>query len=202
MPIRLAEPPRAALEALRETLSERAERSDFATKALRDAPVDELALTAPHPVYTLGLDALVGGQGLGGAELTGWRYLVQRGDSTIASAEVQVGASGADVSRLEVNEGPFVRATEAAVSRAEGLPELEGGTYELRLLKIPGAYVIALWLKAEGGGNDVLIPIGETPSEVEAGRPYEEGELLGALAEPAHTQLNFDSSPGRQRESD
>jgi hypothetical protein len=202
MPIRLAEPPRGALEAVQGTLLERAERSDFATRALRDAPLDELALTAPHPVYTLGLDALVGGQGLAGAELTGWRYLLQRGDSTIASAEVQAGGSGVDVSRLQVNEGPFVRATEAAVTRAEQLPELEGGTYELRLLRIPGAYVIAVWLAEEGGGEDVLIPIGDTPPEVEADRPYKPEELFSALAEPARIQLGFDSSPGQQPKSD
>ena len=202
MPIRLAEPPRGALEQLQQLLLERAERSDFATSALRDAPVDELALTAPHPVYTLGLDALVGGEGLAGAELTGWRYLLQRGDSVIASAEVHVGASGAEVSRLEVNEGPFVRATEAAISRAEELPELESGGHELRLLRIPGAYVIALWLKPEGGGEDLLIPIGETPPEIEPGRPYKPDELFGALAEPARRQLEFDSSPGQQPKTD
>jgi hypothetical protein len=202
MPIRLAVPPRGALEQLQEMLVERAERFDFATSALRDAPVDELAVTAPHPVYALGLDALVGGQGLAGAELTGWRYLLQRGDSVIASAEVHVGESGAEVSRLEVNEGPFVRATEAAVTQAEQLPELEGGTYELRLLRIPGAYVIAVWLAGEGGGEDLLIPMGDTPSEVESGRPYKPDELFGALAEPARRQLEFDSSPGQQPKSD
>lgn len=202
MPIRLAEPPRTALEAVQGTLLERADRSDFVTGALRDASADDLALTAPHPVYTLGLDALVGGQGLAGAELTGWRYLVQRGDSTIASAEVYVGGTGVDVSRLEVNEGPFVRATEAAVGRAEALPELESAAYELRLLKIPGVYLIALWLKADGGGDDLLIPIGETPPGVDADRPYKADELLGALVEPARTQLGFDSSPGQQPKSD
>jgi hypothetical protein len=202
MPIRLAEPPRAALDAVQETLSQRAERSDFATRALRDAPAGELALAAPHPVYTLGLRALVEDAGLAAAELTGWRYLVQQGDSTIASAEIHLGAAGPDASRLEVNEGPFVRATESAIAKAEELPELERVTYELRLLKIPAVYVIALWLKAEDEGEDVLIPIGETPPEVESDRPYSLKDLQAALAEEARKQVDFDSSPGRKPQGD
>lgn len=198
MPIRLAEPPRAALDAVQETLSQRAERSDFATRALREAPAGELALAAPHPVYTLGLRALAEGEGLASAELTGWRYLVQRGDTTIASAEIYMGPAAPGASGLEVNEGPFVRATESAIEKAEGLPQLERATYELRLLKIPAVYVIALWLKAEGEGEDVLIPIGETPPEVESDRSYSPEELQGALAEQARRQLEFDSSPGRK----
>jgi hypothetical protein len=202
MPIRLAEPPRAALEAVQGTLLERAERFDFATRALREAPAEELALAAPHPVYVLGLTALVGGQGLGGAELTGWRYLLLRGESAVASVEIGVSGSAVDANRLEVNEGPFVRATESAIARAEELPELERATYELRLLKIPGAYVIALWLKPDEGGDDVLLPLGEAPPEVEAGRAYGADELLGVLQEPARLQVEFDSSPGQQPKGD
>jgi hypothetical protein len=199
MPIRLAEPPRATLEAVQETLSKRAERSDFATRALREAPPDELALAAPHPVYTLGLRSLVEGEGLESAELTGWRYLVQRGDTTIASAEVHIGAAGAETRGLEVNEGPFVRATEAAIAKAEELPNVERATYELRLLRIPAVYVVALWLKTNGEGEDILIPIGETPPELETDRPYGPRELSEALAEPARRQLEFDSSPGTRK---
>jgi hypothetical protein len=70
------------------------------------------------------------------------------------------------------------------------------------LLKIPGAYVIAVWLKPDGGGEDLLIPIGETPPEIEPGRPYKPDELFGGLAEPARRQLEFDSSPGQQPKSD
>lgn len=202
MPLRLAEPPRAALEAVQGALLERVERFDFATRALRDAPAEELALAAPHPVYTLGLAPLVGGEGLEGAELTGWRYLILRGESAIASVEIGVSGAALDASRLEVNEGPFVRATESALGRAEQLPELERGTYELRLLRIPGAYVIALWLKPDEGGGDVLLPLGETPPEVEPDRAYGADALLDVLQEPARLQLEFDSSPGRQPEGD
>ncbi|MGH3046855.1 MAG: hypothetical protein ACRDNC_07615, partial [Gaiellaceae bacterium] len=129
------------------------------------------------------------------------RYLVQRGDATIASAEIHTDATGIASGGLEVNEGPFVRATEAAVRKAETLPQLDRATYELRLVRIPAVYVIALWLKAEGNGEDVLIPIGETPPEVEPDRPYRPDELLGVLVEPARRQLEFDSSPGTRKQS-
>lgn len=196
MPLRLAVPPRGWLEAVQATLGKRVERSDLATKALRGARAEELFLAVPHPVYTLGLRALVKGEGVDAAELTGWRYLVQRGEKTVASAELHGTGAGADPRGLEVNEGPFVRATETAIEEVTQLPHLADATYELRLLRIPAVYVVAIWLKADdGGGGDLLVPIGATPPEVEAGRPYSPDELFAAVAEPARRQLEFDSSP-------
>ena len=200
MPIRLIQPPRQAHRAVQETLSERAERSDFATRALRQAPAGELMLSAPHPVYTLRLSDLVEGKGLESAELTGWRYLVQRGDATIASAEIHTGAAGAGAAALEVNEGPFVGATSSAVAKAEELPQVDHEVYELRLLRIPALYLVALWLNAQGDAEDVLMPIGPTPPEVESERPYGPDELLKTLDQEARKQVEFDSSPDQGRQ--
>jgi hypothetical protein len=197
MPIRLLDPPESALEAVRSALDRRLERKDFTTPTLRAARADELYLAAPHPVHALGLRALAEGQGLEAAELTGWRYLVQRRERTIASAELHGADPGTPEARaLELNEGPFVRATETAIDDLAERPELAEATYELRLLRIPAVYVIALWLRAADGDGDLLVPIGETPPEVEAGRLYRPEELFSALQEQARRQLEFDSSPG------
>jgi hypothetical protein len=203
MPLRLAEDPTHVRETVRATLAERIDRSDVATPALRGARADDLFLAAPHPVYTLGLQAVGGGQGPDAAELTGWRYLVQRDEKTIAAAELHLAGGDAGTARaLELNEGPFVRATEAALEDATRLPQLADAAYEFRLLKIPAVYVIALWLHAvDGGGGDVFVPIGDSPPEVDSGRAYGSEELLSSLGEQARRQLEFDSTPGRRRQT-
>jgi hypothetical protein len=201
MPLRLVEDPTHVRETVRATLAERIDRSDVATPALRGARADDLFLAAPHPVYTLGLQALGGGEGPDAAELTGWRYLIQRDEKTIAAAELHVVGGDAGTARaLEINEGPFVRATEAALEDVARLPQLADAAYELRLLKVPSVYVIALWLHAVDGGGDLFVPIGDTPPEVDSGRAYGGDELLLSLGEQARRQLEFDSTPGRRQQ--
>lgn len=198
MPLRLADDPTQIRETVRATLATRIDRGDVATPSLRGARADDLFLAAPHPVYTLGLQALADGRGADVAELTGWRYLVQRDEKTIASAELHVvGAGAGTADALELNEGPFVRATERTVEDVSRLQDVADAAYELRLLKIPAVYVIALWLHAGEGGSDIFVPIGDTPPEVVSGRPYGGDELFSSLGEQARRQLEFDSTPGR-----
>ena len=111
------------------------------------------------------------------------------GDKAIASAELadqDTGSAG-----FQANEGPFVESTADAIDQAERDPELADGDYEVRVLRIPALYVMALWLKDERGGADVLIPLDPTPAPLEAGRKYAPAELSSTLAEAARARLAF-----------
>jgi hypothetical protein len=189
MTLRMPEPTEASVETVRSHLSELAGRTAFRRRALTRANPAGLALAAPHDVYSLGLSDLAEGASLDAATVDGRRFIVMDGDKPIASAEVADQGRG---SGFQATEGPYVESTAAALERAEEDPDLDDDDYEIRVLRIPALYVMALWLKNEQGGTDVLIPLDPTPAPLEAGRKYAPAELLSALAEPARARLAFD----------
>jgi hypothetical protein len=142
---------------------------------------ENLALVAPHRMYTLPLDA-VAEKGLGAATPAGWRFLVMDKDRVVASAEL-AGDSGENPL---LNGGPYVGSTAAAIDDMERLPELAEAEFELRILKVPALYVVAAWLVGEG---QLLVPLEPAPSFLEPGKPYSEGDFVAALAGPAQAIL-------------
>jgi hypothetical protein len=184
MTIRAAEATQSEIDEVRSHLSSLAGRPQYTTRALGMGGPPSVALSAPHDVYTLGLDQLAGGAALGDARPVGRRFLVMDADDAIASAEVAPGGGG-----FQSNEGPFVVATAAAIRDAESDPELADGLYELRLLRIPAIYLVALWLKDDHGDADVLIPLSPAPAALETGRRYRPAELLPELRGLASEQL-------------
>lgn len=181
-----------SVETVRSQLAGLASRTAFRERALTRANPAGLALAAPHDVYSLGLRDLAGGASLDAATVVGRRFIVMDGDQPIASAEV----ADQDGSGFQANEGPYVESTAAAIERAERDPELADDDYEVRLLRIPALYVVALWLKNERGGADVLIPLDPAPAPLEAGRKYEPAEVLRAVVEAARARLAFDEEGG------
>ena len=191
MTLRVAEPTRESIEAVQHNLSELAGRSAFRGRALgRINPLD-VALAAPHDVYSLGLDQLAEGASIDSAHPVGRRFMVMDGERPVASAEV---AGREDGSGFQANEGPFVAATARAIEQAEQDPELADGRFELRVLRIPALYLMALWLKDENGDDDVVIPLDPAPAPLESGRRYRPEEVLAELAPVAHERLSFDDA--------
>jgi hypothetical protein len=178
------EPPHQAAEAVQSTFRAFAEHRTFRLPALRSA-TGALQLVEPHQAFTLGLADLVAGRGLAAATSTGWLYLVQEGDKVLASAEATRTGRGDDHVFSAFNEGRFVASTVDAIRTARELPEVKKDGFELRLLRLPGLYVTALWLhKAEGSG-DLLIPLAPSPVEARAGQPVPASQLLDELASKA-----------------
>jgi hypothetical protein len=183
------EPTEESVEMVRSQLSALARRTAFGDRALARADPARLALAAPHDVYSLGLSDLAEEASFDKASLVGRRFIVMEGDKAIASAEVadqETGSAG-----FQATEGPYVESTAAAIEQAEGDSDLAGGDYEVRVLRIPALYVMALWLKDERGVADVLIPLDPTPATLEAGRKYAPAELGSVLAEAARARLAF-----------
>ena len=188
MTLRVPEPTEESVEAVRSHLSELAGRRAFPDRALSRANPMELALAAPHDVYFLGLRDLAEGASLDAATVVGRRFIVMDGDEPIASAELSGQDKGAG---FQASEGRYVASTAAAIEDAENDPDL-ADDYEVRVLRIPALYLMALWLKNEQGGADVLIPLEPTPAPLEAGRKYAPLEISSPLAEAARARLAFD----------
>lgn len=140
-----------------------------------------LELSAPHRVYDLRADSIAGGKGLDSAALTGFRYLVSGGGKHVAGAEVHVDASGAANLLANINYGPYVQATADAIEKAGALSAVAAGSYEARVLRFAAIGVMALWLKPDAGGADILYPLAPTPAGIEAAKPYSEAEFLAAI---------------------
>jgi hypothetical protein len=175
-------------------LQELITRGEFGTPGLRRARPEALGLTLPHPIYNLGLDDVATGRlPSSSARLTGWRYLVQEDGKIVAAAELNAGSSGEEFTFAALNEGPFVRGTETTLEAAEKLPAVDSGQFELRLLRIPALYAMALWLKGENGAADIVIAMMPAPPELIAGEAYDEGRFIGALSSAARQT----PSPGR-----
>lgn len=188
-------PPQQALDALHSTFLDLSKNRAFRIPALRSA-TGPLQLTEPHQVFTLGLSDLAAGKGLDAAKPTGWRYLVQEGDNVLASAEtVAVGPADEQVFSA-FNEGRFVASSVNAMRAAREFPEVKQGNFELRLLNVPGLYVLALWLHNAQGKGDFLVPLAPSPVETPTGKPVPAAVLLKELAAKAKAPIEAPDRTG------
>lgn len=140
-----------------------------------------LQVDQPHPVYDLGADAIVAGRGLAAAVFSGFRYMVRDGGSAVAAAEIQADDQGNATRLTHVNTGPYVEATAHALTSVASRPEVGAGHYEVRVLRAAAIFVMALWLKPESGGGDILYPLPPTPDGLEAERPYSADEFMHVI---------------------
>jgi hypothetical protein len=181
MPLHLPDAPSDTPDRVMSKLHAFADAGKFTTKALRGARKDHLALSAPHQVFTMGLDDITSGAGLDRARPVGWRFLIEEDGKLIASAETTPAPDGThEVSHF--NEGPFEAATDNAMKAVRKLPQLQAVDYELRLLRIPALYMMALWLHAPA--TDLLVPLSPSPIGKE-GKPVPATQFFTDLAELA-----------------
>ncbi|GAB2664984.1 hypothetical protein [Nocardia goodfellowii] len=182
MPLHLPNPPAEVPDKVKGKLRAFADDAKFSTKALRGARKDQLDLSTPHQIFSMGLDDIVDGAGLEAAQPVGWRYLVVDGAQIVASAETTQAPDGTQ-EMSQFTEGPFVLATDRTLKMVRKLPELAATGFELRLLRIPALYVMALWLHASTA--DILVPLDPSPIGKE-GKPVSSVQFLSELAELAH----------------
>ncbi|HEY1180625.1 MAG TPA: hypothetical protein VGF17_31090 [Phytomonospora sp.] len=179
MPLHLPEPPQVVPDKIRTKLHEFADGSKFSTKALRGARKGQLDVSTPHRVFTMGLEDVADGGGLERARPGGWRYLIEDGGQLIASAEATLAENG-DFELSQFTEGPFVAATDKAVKAVRKLPQLTAAGFELRLLRIPALYMMALWLHAAAA--DLMVPLAPSPIGKD-GKAMPATEFFSDLAE-------------------
>jgi hypothetical protein len=187
VPLQHAQPSPLVADAVRSQLNRLSGAPAEDLNALAGSAPAELSMTAPHEVYTLGLDQLASDSGLASVRAGGWRYLLQRDNLTVATAQTTVDATGAPVFAL-FNSGPFVQSTADALGRAEKIPvPARGESLEPRLLHVPALHAMALWLHGGKNTADVVIPLKPAPPPVEPDRQYSVDEYLAVLREVAAT---------------
>lgn len=197
MPITFPKAPRAAAAKLVGHLTELARERNLPHR-MPQMHLETLSHSEAHGVYFVPLDALAEGKLLAAAKQTGWRYLLVQDNEAIAEAELTAGrrgAKGAAARALDfasLTHGPFASATVEALSAAERLPQVVRADYELRLIRIPAVYFVALWL--HGANDDIIVPMGNPPGRLKANEPYGEAAVIGALRGPADQARRFEAA--------
>lgn len=196
MPLRLPAPPEQGEGIILEALLSAVNQPTGAAEAVAAAGPENLTTAAPHQVYSVGLRDLAAGRLLAAAQLRGWRYIVLKDERPLSSAELRGGAEAVTFSNF--NHGPFVASTVEGVGRAEALDAVQQEDFEMRVLEVPGLYIVALWLHGPG---DLLMPLPPTRGRLEPYAVYREDALIEILSGLAARRLNFDDRPrrGRQR---
>lgn len=190
MPLHAAQPPETA-ELIAATNFTRLARSPATELTqLGDADVSAMALAMPHPIYTMSLADLLQRRSIddvGDNDITGWRYLVQNQERTVASVELAVDPETAQLRFSQIQSEAVAESTEATIGAAQESDVVRGGSFEIRLLRVPALYTVALWLGNPDGqpGNDLMVPLAPAPSGLEANRVYPASEFLEILYQKA-----------------
>jgi hypothetical protein len=196
MPLQFPSPPdqsyQAAVAGLRQT------RPSAGGFALGGAPV---RVANALQVFTLTRHAAASGQGLNSASAEAWRYLVDQpqdlsgggSPASIPVAEVLETAGGHRFSHRQ--EGWLGRRTKEVIDSLANLPQVQSGSFEVRMLRIPSVdHIDALWLKSDGSGDDLIVPIASTSQELPTGSPLTAETFLDVLRRLAD-KPTFDNSP-------
>ncbi|XSC44861.1 hypothetical protein ACF1BQ_000410 [Bradyrhizobium sp. RDT10] len=153
-------------------MASRAGKSKFPPSKLSVANLDTVFISMPHRIAYLPLGNIRRAVSLRAAATIGsWRFLIHekkrrvvasndgREEPVPIAAATMVTTASATYELGELNEGPFVAATEEAIRRAEKLPEVQKGRFEALLLIVPAVHVAALWLQDRDGDADLLLTI-------------------------------------------
>jgi hypothetical protein len=192
MPIMTPNPPAEVDAVARGSLNNLIQRRQLHVSALARVDPAAVDLSAPLPVYNLGLDDLVADRPPSENSLTGWRYPISVDNRVVASAEVATEPGNANPRFSSVNQGPFDPAIETALERLASSGETT--QHSVRLLRIPALYLMALWLHSDDQ-DDRYQPLPPAPTPLRAGESYSWSELREALLQQARDRLEFDDSP-------
>jgi hypothetical protein len=200
MSINMPTPPKESVQALVSTLQKlpSGPGGGRAALSLEDDRSLESSISYPHKVYNLGLKDIAGGKGIEAAHFVSWRYLISQGARGTAAAEVNCDEKQKN-QFSQLNQGAFAGGTLEEIRRVVDDPEFEKGSYELRVLRVPALYVIALWLADQQNHNDALIPIPPTNEALKPSQVYTPKQFIAVLRQPAQQKLDFDSSPRLER---
>lgn len=179
MPLHYATEPQNGAELVRAGLNQLATRASYLST--RNIELGATELKPPHAIYDLRADEIARGAGLASARATGFRYMVEAPGGSIAAAEVQADASGKAALLATVNYGPYVVATTRALDDLAKLEQVGAGSFEVRLLRFSAIQLMAIWLKSDAGGADIVYPLAPAPTALKAETPYSVDDFLKAI---------------------
>jgi len=135
---------------------------------------------------------------LDGTTSAGWRFLATAGGQT-AAAEVSQAADGEPPKLRSVSRGSQVAPAIQATYEAEGLDQASTQDFELRVLRVPGLLIECIWLKSQGGGEDLVIPYLTPARRPEAERILSIQRFLGVLRNSPAAKKDADDRPRYRR---
>ncbi len=180
MAIRYATEPQNGSEIVRAGLDRMASRENK-PPSLRGINFSALTVAPPHEIYDLHADEIARGGGLETAHATGFRYHVAASGGSVTAAEVHTDASGKASLLANLNYGPFVESTAQGFSQVAALDAVRTGSYEARVLRFSAIGLMAIWLKSDPGGADIIYPLAPAPSMLKADQPYTVEAFLSAI---------------------
>jgi len=161
------------------------------------APNDLAKQDAPRQIYTLTLEEIAQGTGLGDPKPTAWEFLVGCAPGPVVAVGVAHPPPGQAPRMTSVTRGPDPAEALHAAQQVEKLPQVQARNYELRRLWIAGLYIGAYWLRALEGGPDLVVPDHAMARELERMRAYSMDEFLAVIKPLAEKRLKFNDAPGQ-----
>jgi len=136
-------------------------------------------ITERYAVFSAQLeDVLPDGRGLLQADRpTSWQYVVRdRNGVIVALSEV---ANGTPCQYASQQSPVVAEAVLKAIQDAEKLDAVKQSDYELRILRVPELYLLAVWLHAPN--DDVLLPVRPFTRILGDGSSFTEKQVVAAL---------------------
>jgi hypothetical protein len=197
MPLQYPSPPPQSYQAAVDNLR----RSQVGTEdfALGGRPEQ---VADPIQVFTLTRPAVESASTLDSATAEGWRYLVKPsqplavGGGLASSIQVAEVLETPDGHRFSHRQGGWLGGrTRQTMDAIATLPQVQSGNYQVRMLRLPSVdHIDALWLKNEGVGEDLVVPIASTNPDLIAGRPLAASNFL-QIVRHSTEKPSFDNSP-------
>ncbi|MBA4148855.1 MAG: hypothetical protein H0X66_12135 [Verrucomicrobia bacterium] len=155
-----------------------------APEFLHYVTVEKLRISEPDTSYFVRLDELISGRLCAAAQLNSWRFLLSNGDEVIGEVELNANEKrGKLMEFVAIHQTHFSAASVQALKKAEKLTK-ENGQYEVRQLKIPSVYLVAIWFHSET--DDLIVPLPPAPNGIEAFQFYSEQSLINLLQPAAN----------------
>jgi hypothetical protein len=177
-------------QVVRDTFKQGLSRS--ISRYLSGYQIEDLTIARPFRDYSVGLTNLAADQLLPAARPGTWRYLLLHGTNAVGAAELMADpTNGTALKFAGLDTTDFSRETQTALGKAEFLPQIQKGDYEVRRLDCPSILFVAVWLHGES--DDILIPLPPTRGRWNARQPYSESEMIKLLQPEAEKRLKAGS---------
>jgi hypothetical protein len=155
-----------------------------------DDTIIALSASPPFPVYLTPVERVQAGQLLAPARINTWQYFISRNDTVIALAEAMKSEGAPDLAYVGSYSAAYAASLLGELSRAEQVGS--DGTYELRVLIVPGLLFRTIWLHATD--TDRLLPIPPTPVDFGPNPVLSEPQMIAILRPLAGARLQSSSN--------
>jgi hypothetical protein len=88
--------------------------------------------------------------------------------------------------------------TSAALDQLTKLDQVRAGSYEARLLRFSAIFLMAIWLKSDRGGSDVIYPLAPAPVGLQTEKIYGVEDFLKIILPLAQKALRRVASKGER----